>query len=211
MITAHTGSDGYVDNSLEFIQACLDSSVSAMEIDVQLADDGTLYLAHDMLTNYHAAVSLADCFTLLGQRPDLIVNIDCKSRAVGTAVLAYARQQELANPLVFSGSILLEDFAVADRDKLFYNLENHFSLEQLEAQSYFEALGDLSRAGVTVVQVYYELATPALIKALKVKGIGLSVWTVNDLTQIDHYLDMGCVNVTSRIALTYLKAKKEGR
>lgn len=64
MITAHSGSDGFPDNSLEFISAMLSEGVQAFEIDVQVGPE-SLYLSHDVLTDPSDAVLLADVFSLM--------------------------------------------------------------------------------------------------------------------------------------------------
>lgn len=209
MITAHSGSDGYQDNSLEFIEAMLDSHVQALEVDVHVANDGSLYLAHDSLEDPSQAVTLEDCYRFL-KGSDKLLNVDCKSPDAGPKVLSMAKDMSVYDQVVLSGALPLEKYSDQDCGHLFYNLENSVSEADLEGNELDFILAGLSQRGVRVVQTYHGLASQDLVDRLLQAGLRLSVWTVNDFDLINRYLDLGCYNVTSRQVLAYLHHRDKG-
>ena len=209
MITAHSGSDGYQDNSLEFIEAMLNSHVQALEMDVHVAKDGTLYLAHDALEDSSQAVTLEACYRTL-RVSDKLLNVDCKSPDAGPKALSIAKDMGVYDQVVLSGALPLESYSDQDCGHLFYNLENSVSEIDLGGDALNLILADLSQRGVRVVQTYHGLASQDLVDRLLQAGLKLSVWTVNDFDLINRYLDLGCYNVTSRQALAYLHHRDKG-
>ena len=208
MITAHSGSDGYKDNSREFIIAMLNSDVEAFEIDCHLSPDNTLYLNHDKSDDFHKYLTLSNLFQMMSEsnNEDIIVNIDCKGgKGVGPLAVELAKEFNLLERIVLSGGLNIEDYDTTFRNQLFYNLENSIdysdstTIEEVE-----QVLAELERKGIKIIQLYYKLVDRDIISLADRYQIKLSVWTVNDLDIIDKYLAMGCHNVTSRIALEYL-------
>lgn len=207
LITAHSGSDGYKDNSREFIEAMLASSVEAFEIDCQLSDNQRLYLSHDEVENNHDCLDLEDVFHMMKEssNEDIIINIDCKNDEIGPLAISLAQKYELTNQIVLSGSLNIEDYNESFRERLFYNLDN--SLPYDENTSLYDleiVLDKLNKNGITVVQSFYGLVNQEMINLVNKYNIELSVWTVNELDMIDDYIKLGCYNVTSRVALQYL-------
>lgn len=208
MITAHSGSDGYKDNSHEFISAMLDSQVEAFEIDCHLSKDQILYLNHDELEDISNVLTLSDLFQLMREsnNKDIIVNIDCKGGTeVGPLAVELANDYGLLDQIVLSGGLKTQDYDASFRKQLFYNLENSLDYNDLTSTEVVEeVLRKLEEEGIKVIQLYYKLVDEDLVLLANKYGIKLSVWTVNDLEDVQKYFDMGCHNVTSRIALEYL-------
>lgn len=211
MITAHSGSDGYQDNSLAFIEAVLESGVPAFEIDAQLAEDGTIYLSHDVLEDWSDCLLLEEVFEKMQESSNdsIIINVDCKNGRLGCPVFDLAHKFGLFDRVYLSGALNLEDYTLAERAHLFYNLENQIDPAKIQEINLNAVLQSIAAQGIKVVQSYHGYCTPELMVALAQSQLKISVWTVNDAEEIDHYLDMGCYNVTSRIAMAYLGGKNE--
>lgn len=207
MLTAHSGSDHYQDNSREFVEAALASTIDSFEIDCRLAPDGTLYLHHDEVEEISGLLTLPMVYQLMVESPNktTMINVDCKEFEVGRLALDLAREYGILNRVVLSGSLLLDQFEPDEMSHLFFNLENLIPWEELALDPHFdEVVAKISQYGVKVVQTHYSAANEAMIAALANHHLKLSVWTVNEVALIDHYLQLGCLNVTSRIAFHYL-------
>ena len=102
LITAHSGSDGTPDNSMEFENYALGTAVDALEIDVRQAADGTLIISHD--ETGEEAVTLKEVFDAVrghGKR----INCDLKEYGLEEAVNELAVSCGLAEgQILFSGS-----------------------------------------------------------------------------------------------------------
>ena len=207
MITAHSGSDGYSDNSLEFIQAVLDSDVDAFEIDCQLSDEGVLYLSHDPLVDIEGVLRLDDVFRLMNDSDNdsIILNVDCKDGRIGPLAVELASQHQILDRIVLSGSIVISDYDASFRPQLFYNLENSLEYqEDIEEAILAQTLRSVFDSGVRYIQLHYQWVTGELLELIHQHGLKLSVWTVNDLKLMDLLLKRGVFNVTSRRALEYI-------
>lgn len=204
MITAHSGSDGYPDNSLEFIQAMLDAGLEAFEIDVQV-DGGGFYLSHDAMEHSTKAVKLSQVFALMTTHPEqkTLINVDCKEGVDGKRVLALARTYGLLERVRLSGTLNLAAYTPEERPLLFYNLENMKEPWPLNTQRLGLIFQQLRSQGVEVIQLYYPLVKPDYLTLLEAQGIKLSVWTPDDFEEINRLLEMGCYNVTTRRAMAY--------
>lgn len=208
MITAHSGSDGYADNSLEFVQAVLDSKVAAFEIDCQITETGVLYLSHDALTEIEGALGLEDVFKMMNESDNssIILNIDCKDSRVGPVAVDLAKQYQLLDRIVLSGSLVIEDYDATFRSQLFYNLENSLAYQaDIEEAVLAQTLQAVYDSGVRYIQLNYQWVIGELLELIHQHNLKLSVWTVNDLELIGLLLKMGVYNVTSRIALRYME------
>lgn len=207
MITAHSGSDGYIPNSLEFVQAMIDGGVEALEIDVHVSSDQTLYVSHDATDKWSDQAKLSQVYNRLKNsgNSDLILNVDCKDGRVGPLALALAKDLGVYDQVVLSGSLNLTDYSAEERQHLFYNLENHINLEDwpLADSDFKKILEEISQAGVSTVQSYYRLIDLDLIEKIHQAGLQLSVWTIDDPQEMTNYLDMGADNITTNIALAY--------
>lgn len=206
MLTAHSGSDGYEDNSIEFIEAIVKSSVDAFEIDLQLSEEGDLYLAHDPVADYSDCVSLEECLKILAGYPEMKINIDCKNSKAGPLAIELAKELGVYPQILLSGSLPLDEINEADYPILFYNVENIPNVRELPFSEIQEILKDLSSRGIEYIQLYYGLVTVRIIDVIHDAGLKLSVWTVNDLSDITHLFELGCDNITTRSALEYLNS-----
>lgn len=210
LITAHSGSDGYIDNSREFIEAMLESGVEAFEIDCQISDNQRIYLGHDEVEDTQNCLGLDDVFQLMSDSSNqtIIMNIDCKNNKIGPLAISLAKKYSLVHRIVLSGSLSIEDYDEVHRNQLFYNIDNSLPFDENTSLYDLEIVLDkLRKNGITVIQSFYGLVNQEIVDVVKKFGIKLSVWTVNEEDLIDDFLKLGCFNVTTRVALQYLNKK----
>lgn len=89
--TAHSGADGTLDNSLQFIRYALGTQADALEVDIRRHPcTGELVLGHDAVGEH--PLTLREVFEQAGRHPSMKINCDLKEPALERQVLALAEQ-----------------------------------------------------------------------------------------------------------------------
>ena len=220
LLTAHSGADGFADNSLSFVRHALASAADALELDVRRASDGTLRLGHDEADG--ALPSLAEVFALLAETPDKMINCDLKEPGLEEAVCALARGYGLAGRVILTGTADPELYAASpelrETAALWINLEEivpglyegFLTDPVFPAKAAERALEVCRSCALDTVNLHWRLAIPAFAAPLEAAGVKLSVWTVNEEADIRRFLDAGVYALTTRNLETALKLREEG-
>lgn len=215
ILTAHSGADGFPDNSLVFVRHALASGADALEIDVRRGADGALRLGHDAADE--GLPTLGEVFALLAETPGKRVNCDLKERGLEDGVCALARQRGLAGRVILTGSADPERYAASpllrETAELWVNIEELVP-DVYERRDWTAALlletaeraaSLCARYALTVLNLNYRLAVPAFAERLAAAQIALSVWTVNEETDIRRFLEGGVYALTTRNLETALR------
>lgn len=219
ILTAHSGADGFPDNSSAYVRHALASGADALEIDVRRGGDGVLRLGHDSTDD--ALPTLAEVFAQLAQTPGKRVNCDLKEHGLEEAVCALARERGLAGRVILTGSSDADLYAASpllrETAELWVNIEEYvpgvyeprdWTLDLLLAAAE-EILAVCARCSLSTVNVHYRLAVPPFAARLAAAGVGLSVWTVNEEADIRRFLAAGIHGLTTRNLTAALAIKKE--
>jgi glycerophosphoryl diester phosphodiesterase len=203
LLTAHSGADGRPDNSVEYVRYALALSVDALEVDVRR--DGCLRLAHDEVAL--DAPALADVLALAAKHPSIKINCDLKTAGLEVAVCQLAAEAGLAGRIILTGTVDAEKAPILqDTAEIYLNMEEYvpdlylgfreipdFDLRAAETIS-----SVCLKNGIKTVNVYQGIVTRRMIETLAAQGIGLSVWTVNDPSELQWFLSRGVTNITTR-------------
>lgn len=227
IITAHSGCEGTPDNSMESILKGIELGADCIEIDINMDDQGQMWLTHNPLEDYSTCVPLEEALRVICES-GLAVNCDLKTEDLLYPVLEAAESAGFKKEkLVFSGSVnvdmLRKDPSVAKRARIFLNLEQiypylpHEKPQSREEEAvYFDA--HIEELAAVVKEVNAECVNPSFrtmsserIARSLAHGIDLSLWTVNE--EIDQYALMreNLVNMTTRNVSGALKVRKEIR
>lgn len=199
MITAHSGCDGTPDNSLEFVAHALTCGADALEVDVRVREDGTLYLSHDLTDALRP--TLEEVFRLL-QGSSMKINCDLKEPDLELPVRDLAVRLGVWEQVLYSGEVstglMLENEEVSRRTLLNYSQ----LLGKMDPTGIDHRLDELVEAcrrfGARTVNFYYRLFTDPVLERLGQEGIQVSAWTVNDPETALRLLQKGVYNITSR-------------
>ena len=227
-VTAHSGADGTEDNSAAFLRYALATEADAVEVDVRLSEDA-LYLSHDAVYNPATATQLSEAFELLRGCPDKQLNCDLKEAGLELAVLDLAREYEVENQLIYSGTVdlaLLDlDDASLDDVQVYLNIENllqpeaavlrdkagRMNPDELAQLDFSELVRPLlvraSELRIAAVNMPYQLYSPKVAEAAADLGLGLSLWTVDDERMLFNLMNAGVLNVTTRSIRRTLSAR----
>lgn len=214
MLTAHSGSDGTPDNSRIFLKTMLKAGIACVELDVRKTDKGILYLSHDKDKWTEATLSLEGAFQMLASDGICMVNCDLKEENLEKAVLSLAEKYKLMNRLIFSGKVQLENIS-ADHlmKKVYFNAENIlpdlYVSQGLNEEKVKQLIDFCKKNKVRTVNLNYHFVTNEWIRLFHQEKIKVSVWTVNDFSEINRFIEIDVHNITTRLAISYNKHQKE--
>ena len=211
MITAHSGSDGTPDNSLEYVRHVIALPVDTLEIDVRKTSDGKLVLSHDEILpdGSNVLCSLDEVFALVAPT-DKKINCDLKPAGIEKAVMDLAKKYGLLQRLIFSGtvSVNIREEIPEVYENVLICINNEELVPEIQQQRdggtfpdeelLLEAVRRAKEKGFSVLNTYYKLCTPAVVKLAHELGVGISAWTVNTEEWITKLLPCGLFNMTSR-------------
>ncbi len=220
-ITAHSGADGFEDNSLSYVRYALASEADYLEVDVRRGADGKLMLGHDEADA--ALPALEEVFSLLAETPRMGINCDLKEPGLEEAVCALAEARGLAGRVLLTGTVDMRRWAahpeLHETASLWANIEEllpDFDKEQLKdpacrEQAAEEAVRLCRELGIHTVNSWYGLADEAFLERFRRAGIALSLWTVNEEEALRRCLRAGVKSITTRKLKLALALREEGK
>ena len=221
LITAHSGCDRTKDNSLEFIKYALNSKADCLEVDVQKNNKGILVLSHDEADN--DAPHLETAFTMLKEYPDKKMNCDLKQKDLEIEIYKSAKRIGVEKQLIYSGNVNLgligkENNQLSQID-IFLNIEilcpeidelcSWDNNKEYLYQELNKAALETLKYEIKCINMDYHLCSDSFLVFLKENGILCSVWTVNEESEIKHFLERDIYNITTRNVSYALTVKND--
>lgn len=204
IITAHSGCDGTVPNSSEYLKYAFSTCANAIEVDVRM-HNGELVLSHDVPNS--DTVTLKYAFEMLKQHPDKKMNCDLKHYGLERAVYDLAAAAGVASQLIYTGDVDPEIFGTgcfsgvewyANMNNIIPDIEGR--LDSMNEAEYSEILNELllrtSETKATGINWYFKHADLIWDKA-KQYNLGISIWTVDDEELIKKYISKSPNNLTT--------------
>ena len=219
LITAHSGSDGTPDNSMEFVRYALTTSADALEIDVRRAEGG-LVISHDAADG--KAVELKEVFLAVKNHP-IRINCDLKEHGLEEAVYILAEECGLPEEqILYSGSVTP---CAVSCDCRWKNVEIYWNVEECVPDIYVcedgkeknriggetaDRIAEEYRArGIQVVNINEKYINSIFLKKMEENDMEISAWTVNDPERVCELLNLGARNITTRRPAAVLKLREE--
>lgn len=222
IITAHSGCDGTPDNTLAFVRHVLHILPDAFEVDVHRREDGVLIIAHDTDKTglYAGCPTLSEVHALIKAQPTLGINYDLKDAGLERAVIGQHEAEAPQNPMYLSGvvsvplfagepalqkraTVLLNAELESDGDAFYLDLAAHPEKLQQAAENVAAAC---ALCGAKVVNVHFLACTAEFQRILAAHGVGVSVWTPDDVAVAKAFAARGVFNITTRNAQGVLSA-----
>ena len=207
MITAHSGCNGTRMNTMEYLEVASSLPIDALEIDIRRSKDGRLLLTHDPIRE-QPLLTLDEAFEFLLEK-SVVINCDLKEYGLEEAVLECADKYGIRNRIIFTGSVTdCMNFMKNHSDvQVFINAEE--LVPDIHKKTGPDML--ISRckyAGYQVINIDYRICDDRLLNGCKRAGIGLSVWTVDDIEMIKRLRAIGVVNLTTNLAAEACEEKR---
>lgn len=208
-ITAHSGSEGTPDNSLEFVRCALRIPCDALEVDIHLDPvSGVLAIGHDGLDE--GSPRLSEVFSLLAEHPAMQINCDLKEHGLEEPVYHLAARHAVTDRLQYSGCVdwkLIAKSRLMARDVTvllnaeevipdFYEMAER---DLRDAEACFPELAAVCREWkIPALNVHYRTAGKKIRELFRESGVGLSVWTVNREEDMEPFLRENIYGLTTR-------------
>lgn len=196
LITAHSGAENTVDNTLESIRVMADCGADIIEIDVRVYE-GALVMSHDEPEG--PVDSLEDAFNIVREHPGLKMNIDLKQHGIVCTVAELAEKCGVADRLLFTGCVGEEDISVA-REK---NLTIWYNNDAMSESA--DWIAGIKELGFDTLNLYWGDVS----EKLYAHADKLSVWTVDGESLLRRFLEAGVKSITTRLPRLAIKLRNE--
>lgn len=222
-ITAHSGCEETVRDSMESVECALALGADAIEMDIRRAPDGLLYISHDRRTGSAIAEkhTLEAVFQRIADTP-MKFNCDIKEPFAIPGVIEMAKRYGFGpDRLILTGAVLPalleEEPWITQECSVCLNVD--LALKYLYMQQLLEEDCILSktregemllredcikvvveltkRLGTAGLNLRHGHATQPLVKALHQEGLLCSVWTLKEAQAIDRVLQLSVDNITT--------------
>ena len=197
-LTAHTGCEETADNSLESIRKGYESGADVVEFDLAFTTEGEAVLSHD--EPQKGCVTLDEAFALISTLPDLKVNVDCKSVANLKKVAELSEKNHINDRIFYTG--IREENVAAVKEQtpdITYWLNYDVDVEKNKDEQYLLALVNKTRElGAVGINMNFNACTRELVEVFHREGLLVSIWTVNEPSDMIKVINLGVDNITSR-------------
>ena len=202
IITAHSACEGTQPNSRGHILAAIASGAEMIEVDVRMAENGVLYMSHDIPEDPAACVTLREMFELVAPEENMGMNLDVKTEGLIEAVMALADEFGITKRIVFTGA------CNSERAKI-NALGGEMWRSMWPGDSIPDGVAANKNDGSPYLNVYFGMITDEYDAALRAIGGGFSAWTVDKEEDIVRFLKQGISNITTRKPALAMKLRKE--
>ena len=196
MITAHGGALGTGRNSKTYFENISTFKADAIEVDVHRRG-GLLYLSHlPALFTYRKKITLAQAFAF-AKKNRAKINCDLKGRGLVADVIKLAREMEVTDLLIFTGSVRLTDSDVLTEGEAWVNRIKGLPYITKNVEKIKKAIEDTKNphfAGLNINKVY---ATDGFLEECKRCGVKLSIFTVDSYRELKRLVPMEPANITT--------------
>lgn len=195
-LTAHTGCEGTVDNSLEAITKGFECGADIVEFDINFNAEGVPVLAHDKALEN--SVTLDEAFSLIAGYGNLKVNVDCKTTQNLKAIVLSAEKHGVLDRIFYTGIEEKDVDAVkAQTPDVAYYLNT--PVKKSRNRSYLISLADKVEAhGAVGINMNHKNCSKELVSVFHERGLLVSIWTVNSEMDMLKKLPLGADNITTR-------------
>lgn len=188
-ICVHTGAYGTPQNSIAFVQACIDNGVSALELNVRQRPDGTVVIGNDIITTNNDGVELRAALELL-QDTEASVNLVIDDTKVLKSLHDLLIEYGMINRVFLTGIEVFQANKVNENcpDVDFY-INYIPSRIKIFSDDYQQKILDiLEKTGAIGINCNHANISRTLAQLLHENGYKLSVWTVDKKWSIKRVL-----------------------
>jgi glycerophosphoryl diester phosphodiesterase len=219
LICAHRGNSGFApENTLVAIRQGADLGADLTEIDVRRTSDGHLVLLHDDTvdrttngTGPVCEITLADVRALdagswkgpefAGERIPTLGETLALCRQLAMPLMVEIKQDGIAADVVSAieaaGTVentIVISFSfdtVAEARRLNAAIPCGWLTGQVDPGTIDAMISRCLRANIMILSAHYSALTPEVVRRLRIRGITVYAWTIDDPETFGHYADMG--------------------
>lgn len=191
IITAHSGADNTVDNTISSVEHMLTLPCNAIEVDVH-TENGVVCLGHD---EGDASVTLETVLNMVRQHPDMRVNCDMKNPHGFDDVMAVAVKTGTAAQILFTGNRPTAE--EAERVRALKG-DPWFNLESRDEAGFEAELKEAKSLGIHWLNANHCFMTEKLVARIHEAGFAVNVWTVNEPEDAARMKALGVDGMTTK-------------
>ncbi len=203
-VTAHSGCEGTADNSMEFLQKCVEINAQVAEMDVTFRRDGTPVILHKELAENDEGLPLCEALKYLSENTDnMLFNLDLKAFSNLNSVAEEAKKYSLESRCFFTG-VKPEQAETLKLSgiKIPYYINKSFPVLKKHSKSFMLSLADfVNKSGAIGINCNYAYASREMTEAFREKGLLTSFWTANSEKTMKKLLRLSPDNITTRFPL----------
>jgi len=219
LITAHTGSNGTPENTIESLIAGARFGADIQEVDVRSLKDGTPILWHDPVFLFKGGgsaliesltidelngfackglidVTLLDKSLSTAKEHDLMMNLDIKTDGCIQSTVSLLKRQKLIDQVLFSGC----DFERASFLHLNYpKIQKLLNVDvEILNDAGIEGVCRLAaETGCCGINISFEYYTEQLQNYARKRFMPVAIWTVNASDGFERFLNSGVHSITT--------------
>jgi len=199
-VTAHSGSEGTEDNSMEFLQKCVEIDVEVLEIDVTFREDGTPVLLHKEIAENNEGVLFEEAIKYISENSDTIrINLDLKSVANLPAVAETVDKYGMRGRCFYTGVGEAFVETVRKDGELPYYLNLELNRIKKHSNSELEkALEKVKSAGAIGINCNHKYASKEMVTLFHENRLLVSYWTANSVRVMKKLIALSPDNITTR-------------
>ncbi|HET7839155.1 MAG TPA: glycerophosphodiester phosphodiesterase [Rectinemataceae bacterium] len=217
LVTAHSGCMGSPPNGAEHIALAIASGADLVELDIRMAPDGRVVLAHDEDAALEEGIlDLDRAFDLLEGEGSPVVNLDAKEPEAALAAALIARARGLEDSVLFSGLGPAETALMRERIPRFRYLLNADSILPASGYGGYEIRAACRMAaehGCCGLNLEWSSASRELMDYARLRCLPVLLWTVDAEDEMLEALELGPYSLTTNRPdlLMRLLGKDQGR
>jgi len=199
LLTAHGGALKTGRNSKLYFDTIKNHTVDVIEVDVRRRS-GRLYIAHLKALFSKKAIPLSYVFEYIKEN-NLKVNCDLKEKGIIGDVIKLAEEIGVKERLIFTGFIRQSDLPKITAGEVYVNTVYYFpvfptvgNLERIK-----EILDKSNNEHIAGLNLHYKFVSNDFIRKAKELRIPLSVYTVDDVTELKRLIPLNLANITTNI------------
>lgn len=199
-VTAHTGCMETEMNTLDSLQAALDSGAQTVEFDIRFLEDGTPVMGHNEADKGADSPKVSEALAMAAAYPEITVNLDLKEFCPLERLQEAVEQAGMMDRVFYTGVDADHITAVrAATPDIPCFLNVSMNRLMMHSAAYLE---DIVRqcldSGAIGINCNYKYNSEKLVQLCRANGLLVSVWTVDSERDMDIQLDIAPDNITTR-------------
>lgn len=196
-ITAHAGCMDTRMDSIESLEAAVKYGADIIEVDLNIDKNKNLVLSHDLPEEGIDYIQFYMVLEIMKKHRNILLNIDVKNSDVLSKLNNMISRNKLSESIFLTG-LTFNDIE-ENREELkgihyLVNLEDS-DIKNINGERLIHKLREMNAEGINI---NYELLTYELAALCKEERIILSVWTIDNIIDMDKAISLGVNSITTR-------------
>ncbi|MBE6836334.1 MAG: glycerophosphodiester phosphodiesterase [Ruminococcaceae bacterium] len=198
-VTAHTGCNDTEANTLESIEAGINSGADIIEFDLLDDSNGTLILSHDFEEGKQCP-TFEEALKFVKEHSDTVkMNIDLKRNHISYAADEIIRSLGMTDRCFFTGVDEKDVPLIASTSSIPYYVNVHPSFKDRNSEDYWiETASKVNALGGIGVNCSFKSISKKGVEICKKNSLLVSVFTPDSETELDFTLTLSPDNITTR-------------